>query len=278
MAIRLDPNQPLGYVNRGQTLNNLGDRVAAIASINKALQLVSAFPPAVELLKKIGDTGKKGGKPPAEPSREAANRYYQLCSFPVTDIGPSKEAMSQIIDACTALINSRGGNDENRALVHLQRGSMYRRLGKYELALADFSESIRHDPTSELAWTGRGNAYRGLRLFEQAISDHTEAIRLKPDYATSYNNRGNVWQDLKNNERAIADYDMALKVDPNYATAYYNRGNSRFESGDREGAVADYRQAAKLNPQLKQATEMLQKLQARPSCGRRARAGDWRCC
>jgi len=117
-AIRLEP---LGYVNRGQTLNNLGDRVAAIASINKALQLVPGFTPAVDVLKKVGDKGKKRGKPAAEPSQEAANGYYHVCSFPVTDIGPSKDWMSKVIDNCTALINSHGGSDENRALIHLQR-------------------------------------------------------------------------------------------------------------------------------------------------------------
>jgi tetratricopeptide (TPR) repeat protein len=258
MAIRLDPKQPLGHVNRGQTLNALGDRVAALASIDKALQLAPGFPPALDLLKKIGDGGRKGGKSVAELSPDAAKRDYQICVFPVPDVGPGKDEMTKVIDACTALINSKGGNDENRALVHLQRGSMYRRLGKYELALVDFSESLRHDPNSALAFTGRGNAYRGLKLLDQAISDHTEAIRLKPDDATSYNNRGNAWQDLKNNERAIADYDMSIKLDPNYATAYYNRGNSRLDAGDKDGAVADYRQAAKLNPHLKQATERLQ--------------------
>jgi tetratricopeptide (TPR) repeat protein len=263
MAIRLDPGQAIFYVNRAQTLNKLGDRVAATASLNKALQLAPGFAPALEVQKQIGAGGRKRGKPAAEPSRETANEDYRICTFPVTDVGPSRDWMSKVIDACTVLINSQGGSDENRALVHLQRGSMYRRLGKFELALADFSESIRHDPNSALAYTGRGNAYRGLKLLEQSIADHTEAIRLKPDDATTYNNRGNAWQDLKNTERAIADYDMAIKIDPKYATAYYNRGNSRLEAGDKDGAIADYRQAAKLNPYLKQATEMLQKVETK---------------
>ena len=224
-AIRLDPGQPIGYVNRAQTLNNLGDRVAALASIDKALQLVPGFPPALDLLKKIG-AGRKSGKAAAPLSQQAANDDFHICAFPVTDVGPSREWMGKVIDACTALINSNGGSAENRALIHLQRGSMYRRLGKFDLALVDFSESLRYDPNSALAWTGRGNAYRGLKLFEQSISDHTEAIRLKPDDATSYN----------------------------------NRGNARLDAGNKDGAVADYRQAVKLNPAMKQATEMLQKV------------------
>jgi len=47
----------------------------------------------------------------------------------------------------------------------------------------------------------------------------------------------------------------------NYATAYYNRGNARLDVGDKDGAAADYRQAAKLNPYLKQATEMLRRVE-----------------
>jgi tetratricopeptide (TPR) repeat protein len=56
---------------------------------------------------------------------------------------------------------------------------------------------------------------------------------------------------------------MAIKLNPTYATAYYNRGNSRLEAGDKDGAIADYREAARLNPYLKQATEMLQKVEAK---------------
>src|SRR6202043_385011 len=111
---------------RAQTLNSLGDHVAAMASLNKALQLAPGFAPALEVQKKIGDSGKPGGKQAAEPSQEAANRYFHMCTFPVTDGGPSKEDMVKVIDACTALINSQGGNDADRAIVHVQRGSMYR--------------------------------------------------------------------------------------------------------------------------------------------------------
>jgi len=261
MAIRLEPNHPIGYVNRGQTLKNLGNAVAAQASVDKALQLAPGFAPALDVQKKIG--GGKKAKPAAEPSREVAQRSYQRCSFPVTDLGPGTDEIKRVIEACTVLINSSGGNAENRAMVHLQRGSMYRRLGKFELALVDFSESLRHDPNSALAYTGMGNAYRGLKLLDLALAQHGEAIRLNGSDATSYNNRGNVWQDLKDHAKAIADYDVSIKINPNYATAYYNRGNSKLELGDKDGAAADFREAIKLNPAMKQATEMLQSLAAK---------------
>ena len=88
------PNHPLGYVNRAQTLDNLGDQIAAIASIDKALQLAPGFPPAVDLQKKIGERPKRR-QAAADLSPEAANRNYQRCAFPVTDVGPGKEEMTR---------------------------------------------------------------------------------------------------------------------------------------------------------------------------------------
>lgn len=253
MAIRLEPQHPLAYVNRAETLKLLGDKVAARASVTKALQLAPGFPPAVEVLKKLGEPKRS-----KEPSSEAAQEAYRRCTFPVTDLGPGEEGIKQIIKVCTLLVTAQGGSDANRALVHLQRGSMYRRQGDYQHALIDFSESLRYDPESALAYTGRGNAYRGLKLLDQALADHTEAIRLDPKYATAYNNRGNVWRDKNDLAKAIADFDRAIAISPNYAMAYFNRGNSRLESGDKEGAVADFQQTVKLSPQFKEAAERLQ--------------------
>jgi tetratricopeptide (TPR) repeat protein len=227
--------------------------------LNKAFELAPQFPPALEVQKKIGASAGKA----TEPSPDAANDAYRRCSFPITELGPPQDEMKKVIAACTVLINSRGGSAENRALIHLQRGSMYRRLGKFQLALVDFSESLRYDPTYAKAYTGRGNAYRGLKLFEQAVADHSEAIRLKPDDATSYNNRGNAWADLNNSERAIADYDMAIKLNPHYASAYYNRGNARLDAGDKEGAIADYQQAVASDRSYKPAIEALEDAKAK---------------
>jgi hypothetical protein len=57
------------------------------------------------------------------------------------------------------LIKSGGGDSEGRATAFLQRGSMYRRLGKFALELADFTESLRYEPNSGDAHTGPANAH-----------------------------------------------------------------------------------------------------------------------
>jgi tetratricopeptide (TPR) repeat protein len=242
----------------------MGDRAAAIASINKALQLAPGFPPALETLKKIGAATDKVQKSLRTLSPEEGRRNFRECVFPVADVSLDQKTINRVISACTVLIESQGDSDENRANVHLQRGRMYRRLGKYELALTDFSESTRYSPKSADAYTGRGNAYRGLHQLDQSIADHSEAIRLGPNNAAAHNNRGNAWRDTKDYDKAIADYDAAIKLSPHYASAIYNRANARLDAGDKDGAIADFRQALKVSPGLQQATDMLKQLGAKP--------------
>jgi len=91
---------------------------------------------------------------------------------------------------------------------------MYRRLGKYELALADFSESLRYDPQSALATPVAANAYRACDSSKQSIADHTEALRLKPDDAASYNNRGNTCRISRTTTAPSPITTWAIKFDP----------------------------------------------------------------
>ena len=233
----------------------------------------------------------------AQLSKEEAQKDYLFCTFPVPNINFSVKHVNDVIAACTALINTSGGSAENRALVHLQRGAMYRRLRKFELALADFTMSIHYDPNSAYAYTGRGNAHRGLHQVDETIADHSKAIELKPDYAEAYNNRGNAWDDKKDYKQAIADfdtairlnpryavafrnraasksdhgdtagaladYDAAIAIDPHYAIAFYNRANVKLERGDKKGAIADLRAALKINPDFEEAAGMLKELKAK---------------
>jgi tetratricopeptide (TPR) repeat protein len=214
------------------------------------------------MLKKIaaGEDDKRAAQVGRAPSQEEIMR----CMVPTAGITMPEGAIKQVVAACSVLIKSGGGDDEGRAIAFLQRGSMYRRLGKFDLALADFSESLRYNPNSADAYTGRGNAHRGLGQIDAAIADHDEALRLKPNFATAYNNRGNAYSDKKDYQRAIADYDEAVRLEPHYAGAFYNRAIARADSGDKDGAIADYRETLKLRPGMKQAVEALKELGAKP--------------
>ena len=254
-VIALEPSNPLAYVERGQVMQALGDNAGAYAAVNLALNLVPNFPPALDALKKIG-TPKNAAQIRAALRPVAPGE----CMIPVADIRLDPKSIDRVLQACTGLINSPGGSAEDRSLAFLQRGSMYRRLEKYDQALADFDQALRYNPNSASAHTGRGNALRHLGRFDESVAAHSEAIRLEPNNAMAYSNRGNAFDDKKDYEHAIADFDAAIKLDPRYATAFYNRANAKLNAGDKPGAIADYREAVALRPGFKEAADMLKEL------------------
>jgi tetratricopeptide (TPR) repeat protein len=237
-------------------MHALGDNAGAFAAVNVALKLAPNFPPALDALEQIG-TPKNAAQIRAALARPVAP---EECMVPVADIKLDAKSIERVMQACSGLINSPGGSAADRSLAFLQRGSMYRRLEKYDPALADFDQSLRYDPNSASAYTGRGNALRHLGRFDQSIAAHSEAIRLEPNNAMAYANRGNAFDDKKDYVHAIADFDAAIKLDPRYATAFYNRANTKLNAGDKEGAIADYREALRLRPNFKEAADALKEL------------------
>jgi tetratricopeptide (TPR) repeat protein len=139
-VIALEPQNPLGYVERGQVMHALGDNAGAYAAVNVALKLVPNFPPALDALKTIG-TPKNAAQIRAALGRPVAAGE---CMMPVADIRLDARAAERTLTACTGLANSPGGSAADRSLAFMQRGSMHRRLEKYELALADFDQALRY--------------------------------------------------------------------------------------------------------------------------------------
>ena len=80
------------------------------------------------------------------------------------------------------------------------------------------------------------------------MADYSEAIRLDPKSAVAFNNRGNVYFRKGDFDRAIADYDEAVRLDPKNALAFCNRGRTKLKINDTIGN-ADVAQSKQLYPQ-----------------------------
>jgi lipoprotein NlpI len=92
-----------------------------------------------------------------------------------------------------------------------------------DLALGDYNEAIRLDPTKAYGYNNRGRLWSAKKEYDKAIADYTEAIRLDPKDAVARNNRGGAWLAKKEYDKAIADYTEAQRLDPTYASADFNR-------------------------------------------------------
>ena len=95
-------------------------------------------------------------------------------------------------------------------------------LGRYEEALADYTEALVLRPDYVEALNNRGNTYLSMERYEEALADYNNALELKPDEPAILTNRGTTYAKLERYEEALADFDRAIQLSPDYAEVLYN--------------------------------------------------------
>jgi tetratricopeptide (TPR) repeat protein len=133
---------------------------------------------------------------------------------------------------------------------YYSRGMAYKRLERYDEALADFTKYISTNPTSKeyLAdgYGERANCYKALKDTTRAIADYNRALELFPS-TTVYNNRGTLYLSQNDNANAIADFNHAIAIDAKDAEPYYNRAKVYSSQKQYNKAIADLDIYIKLN-------------------------------
>ena len=152
------------------------------------------------------------------------------------------------ISACTRAIQQGKDDDDILTEALLQRGVLYELAGDKEAAIGDYSEVIKLDPTSAIAFFNRGNVHDQLGDLDRALADYSEAIKLDPSDPDIYNNRGQVYDAKGDPDAAIADYSQSIRLSRDNSRAFYNRGLAFANKSDYERAVADFNEAIKLDP------------------------------
>jgi serine/threonine-protein kinase len=160
--------------------------------------------------------------------------------------------------------------------------------GNFDGAIADWTEAIRRDPASLLAWINRG-AVRGRRGdLDGALADLTRAVELAPLDPRALSARALVrslrgddpgtiedatralehgarrgaatdalfaraesYTRLQRNEEAMADLVRGLELEPGNAVEWYRLAYARAAiGGDTEGEIRDCSRAIELDPKL----------------------------
>jgi tetratricopeptide (TPR) repeat protein len=104
------------------------------------------------------------------------------------------------------------------------RGRAFLAKRDYETAMADFKDVLRQDPESVIAYAGRGSCYFGLARYEEAISDMSQAIRRNPDKALWYSKRASAYKRIGQYGPCLADLERAVQLDPNNVAHHGHRG------------------------------------------------------
>lgn len=112
-------------------------------------------------------------------------------------------------------------------------------------AIADFSETIKHDSGFIQAYENRGVAKYYRQDFRGAIDDFNKALKINPSDYSTYGRRG--WSKfyLQDSRGAIDDFTRAIEGGRDEAQYYNIRGRVKYNLGDYKGAMDDFNRVIK---------------------------------
>jgi hypothetical protein len=204
--------------------------------------------------------------PPPRPDPVAAPRNEALAPTavdiptpkPVPVPPPSVPAIMDEATAGTTLaddptIKSLTGkliDNPDDASALYRRGQVYAGKGAYQLAVNDFTESIRLNPKDVEAYNNRCWVRTVIGDLQSALKDCNEALRLRPNFVDALDSRGLV--NLKNGQtkNAIADFDAALKINPRLTSSLYGRGLAKQRNGSISEGELDIANAKAMDPNI----------------------------
>jgi Tfp pilus assembly protein PilF len=131
-----------------------------------------------------------------------------------------------------------------------RRGQVYASKGAYQLAVDDFTASIRLNPKDVEAYNNRCWVRTVIGDLPAALKDCNEALRLRPNFVDALDSRGLV--NLKNGQtkNAIADFDAALKINPRLTSSLYGRGLAKQRNGSLAEGELDIANAKAMDPNI----------------------------
>ncbi|MDE2332456.1 MAG: caspase family protein [Bradyrhizobium sp.] len=140
----------------------------------------------------------------------------------------------------------------NDANALYRRGQVYASKGAYNLAISDFSDSLKLNSKDVEAYNNRCWARTVIGELQAALKDCNEALRLRPSFVDALDSRGLL--NLKNGQtkNAIADFDAALKLNPRLTSSLYGRGLAKQRNGAVSEGERDIANAKAMDPNIVQ--------------------------
>ena len=135
------------------------------------------------------------------------------------------------------------------SIAYNNRGIVYEKKGKTDLAIADYNRAIELAPENAGAYNNRGLAYRAQNEPDRALQDFSRAVELAPENTGIYSNRGGVYLAQNEPDRALQDFSRAIELDPEDAGAYYGRGSVYLAQDEPGKALPDFSRAIELDPE-----------------------------
>lgn len=201
--LKVYPRHSDGYIARARMEMIQHDTVAALADVNKAIDL----------------------------NPKSINGYLIR-----TDINMGRDSLANAIkdiDSALLLEPRMAGLYVNRSLIRYRQDD-------YFGAMADLDYAVELEPTNATALYNRALLRAEVHDNNKAISDLTTVIGLKGEDYRSLYNRALLYKEIGNYQLALKDINKVIAQYPDFAAAYFLRFDIYREKGDARQAKRDY--------------------------------------
>jgi tetratricopeptide (TPR) repeat protein len=173
--------------------------------------------------------------------------------------GESDRTQGQVaerIAACSRIISAPDATDEGLAVAFYSRGFGYDTLGDMNRAIADYTQSIAHNPKFAESYAARASARLMMGQKDVALQDANQAVAIDPKNYTAYNVRIQINMARGDYAKALDDCNYAIKNFPQSATdQYYQLAEIYLQLGDMDRALAAAETSVKVAPNYLQSYE-----------------------
>lgn len=226
--IKLHPQAPQGYLHRGQAYLLDGDTDNALKDFNKALAIDPHFAPAFIGRARIYQEQQQYNRAFADLQQAAALGTEDVklgalweAAFLRREIKQLPAAVHQY-DQLLNLMSKLKATKPRQALVTVQRGETYHRMGNLTAAVADCDAALILDPDLNQAHMTRARMYAALHNLPKALADYNIIIAqekkekpgdffggLSSTLPTLYKERSDIYRALGKPELAVKDLKAA---------------------------------------------------------------------
>lgn len=205
--IREHPGYANAYVGRGRLMAEKGDTIAAMADLDKSLELNDKLP----------------------------NAYIIRASLEMVHPEGYEKAEKDISEAIRL--------EPKEAGLYVNRAFLRYNLDDYFGAMADYDYAISIDPVNYTAIYNRALLRMESRDNDRAINDFSRVLELEPEDFRALYNRALLYSETRNYPKALDDVNELILRFPELPEALYMRSDIYRAQGKMNLAEADYKKA-----------------------------------
>ncbi len=170
--------------------------------------------------------------------KDNPNNGYAYSWIACVDISNKEYGLAlTAIDKAVKLVPKK--DEVYRSFSLLTRARIYTKLEQYDLALDDYSQTIKEFPDNTDAYEERAQIYYEQEKYDLAEKDFRKMISLDPGSVMGYMGLGRNANAQERYEDAIEQFDYVIKLASNYASGYIYRSESYFRLGKYDEAIDD---------------------------------------